>query len=49
MATKLGFFLLGFFLLCSKPTVWDGDDKKSVKKAVGFLSSKPTVWDGDLR
>ena len=35
----------------SKPTMWDGDIRKSRKrltKMYSFFCSKPTAWDGDF-
>ncbi len=38
------------FVVCSKPTVWDGDLTLGSLPCPMFkgLGSKPTVWDGDL-
>jgi hypothetical protein len=34
--------------VCSKPTVWDGDNRTDGEGRVFLQRSKPTVWDGDI-
>ena len=37
-----------YVVICSEPTVWDGDENLDTNTLIIAMGSKPTVWDGDI-